>query len=438
MSFRIGHGEHPYAKVAIDRRRYVRVAGADEVVYSVDIVNPEPNPRPQIPEPVLPVDAAVEPDFAVANHKIDIADDSAIGPSIALLESENPDAPVGDRSRVKAEHIRDDPADRGSCDHRFVGHGASHVWTVRDPVSAEVAITVLYRGDLVGVKDRILLIVTERVSEVVISRPRGRLCPFIDRYVGYRQTGFAPGLHRGLPSRHLTFILSLDNPVEVVASPDPTQTPSSFQGLVCGLHTRAALIRHDGNEHGIAIELTPLGARAVFGLPAIELSTSVLGLDELLGRRGRHLIERLLQAPDWPARFAVLDDVLSAGLGETATELPAEVQRAWHGFTTDPGTATVAALAAEVGWSRRHLTRRFHQEVGLPPRQISRVIRFERSRSLLLSHIRRSRTLSELAVASGFYDQAHMLHQWNDLAGCAPLEWLAEELPPLRATVAVA
>lgn len=134
----------------------------------------------------------------------------------------------------------------------------------------------------------------------------------------------------------------------------------------------------------------------------------------------------------------MLDDVLSAGLGETVTEVPAEVQRAWHGLTTDPGTATVAALAAAVGWSRRHLTRRFHQEVGLPPRQMSRVVRFERSRSLLLSHTRRCRTLSELAAVSGFYDHAHMLHEWNSLAGCLPLEWLAEELPPLPRTVEVA
>lgn len=199
VSFRIGHAEHPNSEVAIDRRRYVRVPGTDEVVHSVNIVDPEPDPRPEIPEPVLPVDAAVEPDFAVASRKIDIADD---------------------------------PADRGSCDHRLVGHSASHVWTVRDPVFAEIAVAVFYPGDLEGMKDRILLIVSE--------------------------------LHWGLPSRHLTFIVSLDSPVELIASPDPVQSPSSFQGFARGLHTRAALIRHDGNEHGMRHRTDTAGGTSGF------------------------------------------------------------------------------------------------------------------------------------------------------------------------------
>src|SRR5688572_26386610 len=86
--------------------------------------------------------------------------------------------------------------------------------------------------------------------DLVTRRPNARLAPYVERYVGYRMTGFPAGVHRGLPSRHLTFIVSLDQPVEMLALPDPGQPPSELQAFVGGLHTRAALIRHGGNQHG--------------------------------------------------------------------------------------------------------------------------------------------------------------------------------------------
>ncbi|MGK8487122.1 hypothetical protein [Nocardia asiatica] len=49
----------------------------------------------------------------------------------------------------------------------------------------------------------------EPTTEVVTARPAPALAAFIDRYVGYRMSGFAAGLHRGLPSRHMTFIVAI-------------------------------------------------------------------------------------------------------------------------------------------------------------------------------------------------------------------------------------
>jgi AraC-like DNA-binding protein len=263
-------------------------------------------------------------------------------------------------------------------------------------------------------------------SEVVIGRPAARLSPFVDRYVGYRQVGYRPGLHRGLPSRLITFLVSLDRPIETVAGPARPHT--SLPGLVSGLHTHAPLIKHDGNEHGIAIELSPLAARAILGVPAGELAATTVGLDDLFGRRGHELIDRLIMAPGWPARFAVLDEVLGAAL-RADEPVPPEVRRSWHRLTSDPAVS-VAALAGEVGWSRRYLTRRFHEEVGLPPRQLRRVVRLERFRAAM--HGAGHRTLADAAAAAGYYDQAHLLHEWKDLVGCTLAEWLAEELPSVQ------
>src|SRR4051794_20874440 len=97
------------------------------------------------------------------------------------------------------------------------------------------------------------------VSEWVSRRPAPALAPLIEAYHGYRLLGFAPGLHRGLPSRNVTFIVSIGPAVEVVAQTDAARPPHTYRCALSGLQASPALIAHDGNQEGVAIELTPVG-----------------------------------------------------------------------------------------------------------------------------------------------------------------------------------
>ncbi len=201
-----------------------------------------------------------------------------------------------------------------------------------------------------------------------------------------------------------------------------------MQAFVGGLHTSAAAIHHDGNQYGTAVELTPLGAHAVFGMPAGELTGQVVPLGDLLGGRACELTERLAEARAWKHRFAVMDDVLARGRSERT--VPPEVMHAWERLVRRAEPLDVRMLADEVGWSRRHLSERFRREIGLPPRQLARVVRLQRSRRLLTLGDRS--TMTAVATDSGYYDHAHMLHEWRSLAGCTPAEWLREELPSIQ------
>ena len=267
------------------------------------------------------------------------------------------------------------------------------------------------------------------VNESAFGRPAPPLRPFVDGYVGYRQEGFAPGVHRGLPSRHLTFIVSLADPVDIAGMPDAAQRPAAYQAFVGGLHAAPATIRHHGTQVGVSIQMTPLGAHALLGMPAGALAWSVVELEDVLGRPAGELVERLADAPAWRARFAVLDDVLSRRLDAPGGPSP-ETVRAWERLLTSGGSLDVRTLAREVGWSRRHLSERFRLELGLPPKVLGRVLRFERARRLLEGPHRPS--LAQVAAVCGYYDQAHLNREFRELAGCSPLQWLAEELPSVQ------
>ena len=90
-----------------------------------------------------------------------------------------------------------------------------------------------------------------------------------------------------------------------------------------------------------------------------------------------------------------------------------------HGARLLAGRGTVAALSAELGMSERQLLRRFDAAVGYGPKTLHRVLRFRR----VLGHLTTTgpgTDLAELAIRSGYADQAHMTREITRLAGRPP------------------
>ncbi|SNY60075.1 AraC family transcriptional regulator [Paractinoplanes atraurantiacus] len=270
------------------------------------------------------------------------------------------------------------------------------------------------------------------VDEYASGWPSARLRPHVAFYSGYRQRGIAPGLHRGLPSPHLTLIFTMDEPLIVDAHPDPRQRAGSYDALIGGLHLGPAIIRHEGRQSGVQVALRPLGCRALLGVPAGELSSLDVPASAVLDAALiAEIRERLSAAGSWPERFAVVDGALCRRMGTREVVRP-EVAYAWKRLVT--GHVSVTAVAAEVGWSGRHLTDRFRAEVGLRPKEAARVARFDRARRALRPGTR----FADLASGFGFFDQSHLVREFHALAGCAPSEWLADEFGFVQAMAGAA
>ncbi len=257
-----------------------------------------------------------------------------------------------------------------------------------------------------------------------IRPPHPVLQPLVSRYIGYEQNDVALSVHRGLPSRHVTLIISLQGPVRMAGQAGP----ASMHGLLGGLRTDPVLISQDRTQCGIHLELHPFGVRTLFGFNAAELSGRIVGLDDLGWPALAELPDRLASTLTWSERFGILDDVLAAKAAEPRA-VAAELGEAWRLMLNTGGQARISDLADEVGWSRRHFSEQFRAEIGLAPKQAARILRFERAGALLRrGHL----DLAGLAVECGYYDQAHLSNEWRTLAGCSPRTWILEELPFLQ------
>jgi hypothetical protein len=170
------------------------------------------------------------------------------------------------------------------------------------------------------------------VREHVQYVPSAGLRPFLAVGTGYREAGGAPAVHRGLPSPWINFIVTLDEPLVLAAHPDPAQQPGTFEVLIGGLHTSPALITHDGSQSGIQLAVSPLGARALLGMPASEIaSVDVHGAD-VFGRLADQVHDQVAALGTCPERFAALEGFLVKRLrdADERAGIGPELRYAWR------------------------------------------------------------------------------------------------------------
>ncbi|MBC8070733.1 MAG: AraC family transcriptional regulator [Deltaproteobacteria bacterium] len=257
------------------------------------------------------------------------------------------------------------------------------------------------------------------------AHPRLRAC--VEGYAGYWERADAPLVRRELPVPKAVLIIDFGPPLHIVA--DDASFAAHAAGFVAGLSDRVTVTRHGGFSQGIQVDLTPIGAHRLTGVPARLLADAVVGLGDVFGSAGPSLTARLQELPSWEARFDVLDTFLLARL-ERARAVPRIVVAAHQRIVASHGAITVSELARELGISRKHLIAGFHEHVGLAPKLFGQVVRFHGAIAHVLadgSH----RDWARIATAAGYYDQAHLIRDVRRFSGYTPGELVRHLLPDL-------
>jgi AraC-like DNA-binding protein len=243
---------------------------------------------------------------------------------------------------------------------------------------------------------------------LVLGQPHPALAGFVGGYADFAERTAGPRETGEVPGRCLVVIVDLDAGWTVEG-----ERFGSFAG---GLYARPVRVRHEGSSRGVQFDLEPPAAHALLGVPAGELAHRTVALEDLLGAEAARIAERLHGASDARERFAILDEVLMRKLAQSSsTKLQPDTERAWALLRASGGRAPIEALAAKLGCSRRHLAKRFAEDVGLSPKTAARLIRFEAARRRLGTV-----PLARLAAEHGFADQAHLAREFRALGGAPP------------------
>ncbi|MGQ0550401.1 MAG: helix-turn-helix domain-containing protein [Armatimonadota bacterium] len=262
--------------------------------------------------------------------------------------------------------------------------------------------------------------------ELARREPDPALRLHVCEYEGYVETTAQPVRRREIPSSKVVVIVNLGSPFRVIDPRDTTISTQYRDSFVAGLDDSYSIVESGGAAYCVQLNFTPIGARMFFGVPMSSLAQRVVGLEDILGPMGHRLADQMHEAPDWEARFAILDSVIADRLAR-ARAAPSGVEWAWTQIQDAGGRIDIGALAAELGWSHKHLIAHFHEQIGLPPKTVARLARFQRAMDFL--EPRDDVNWAEIAHHCGYYDQAHLIKDFHQFAGSTPREFLRRRLP---------
>jgi AraC-like DNA-binding protein len=227
---------------------------------------------------------------------------------------------------------------------------------------------------------------------------------------------------RMLPDAVCHIIIKLgDDPFRVYNN-SFTPTRSLPRALVAGPRIRTAVVDSVSQTMTIGVHFKPGGAYPFFQVPSDSLLETTVSLDTLWGSAADELRERLLEAPTLELKFSQLERFLISRLNSERALHPAVACAllAWQ----RKSTLKVSEQISASGFSARHFAHIFQQQVGLTPKRYSRLHRFHAA----LAQIRQGKQVdwAALALACGYFDQAHFINDFKAFSGLVPTRYVSQ------------
>jgi AraC-like DNA-binding protein len=194
--------------------------------------------------------------------------------------------------------------------------------------------------------------------------------------------------------------------------------PAELQprGIVVGQMTQPVLVSSTGPVLLIGIRFLPGGSYPFFHIPPDELTNRIATVADIEATLDREFSERLVDAPRPIAKISIIQSLLLKRLN-ARVDKGLSLQPAISRIVRSAGRTSIDSLSSDLGITGRQLERRFLNEVGLGPKLLCRIFRFQQ----VFHAVERSDSnWAAIAADCGYYDQAHLIRDFRQFAGQTP------------------
>ncbi|MCR8848453.1 helix-turn-helix domain-containing protein [Rossellomorea sp. SC111] len=213
--------------------------------------------------------------------------------------------------------------------------------------------------------------------------------------------------HRVLPDGCVDIIFDLE------------ASPLSKGAFITGLMTRFETLTFTNEQHFFGIRLFSNHARRFLHFPVQEFIDGRVYLEDVWGVEGLLFTEEIQGARGTLERMDIVETkliLLLRSLGNHRS--PELLQTSLHNIFMNHGMNSIQTLAKKVSYSERTIRRVFKEELGVSPKEFSRIIRFQ---SMLKNlHSVQNGSLMEVALNYGYFDQAHFSNEFKHFYGLVP------------------
>lgn len=258
-----------------------------------------------------------------------------------------------------------------------------------------------------------------------IHKPALPLYRFIEHFVYFDGISAPHNLDRFLPDGNTEIIIDLtERPQYIYDNETHQEIQTCRYAWVSGVRTRPITIPSGTGNRMLVIAFKKGKAFPFYPFPINELTDTVLDADLVFGTKFHRLREQLLAADSIPRMFALLESFLRRQAGDALEENLSTrcIDHAVVSIIHQPSLRSLSRLSNEIGYSQKHFINLFRQQVGVSPKQYLRIMRFQKA----ICSIERNEVVhwSRVAMESGYFDQAHFIHDFKRFSGFTPNDYL--------------
>ncbi len=228
-----------------------------------------------------------------------------------------------------------------------------------------------------------------------------------------------------LPDGTFELIINLSGEPRTLFGRGATKDLTFRRAWLSGTQSEYLVIDAVQGASMIGAHFKPGGAAPFLDMPASEVSSTVVELDDIWGNRALSWRERLLACGGPKAKFEMFEQLLrEQTLRCTKTKRSPRVEWALNRLSNGVGVRTIRSIASELGISHKHFIEEFRREIGLTPKLYCRIRRFQD----VLGRVQAHKTVgwSDIAVACDYYDQAHFINDFQAFSGLNPSAYLRQ------------
>ncbi len=195
--------------------------------------------------------------------------------------------------------------------------------------------------------------------------------------------------------------------------------------MFLGQITEQFYIEPTGYVNTFAVRFYPYGFANFIDVPLNDLANRETDLSKLFGNdETEKLSQEIIQAQSTSERIIIVEKFLLQRLGERRT-IDSIVKSTIDLILLSKGSQPLKSILKDDLKKRRQLERKFSKQIGLSPKQLSKVIRLQTALHMLLNKGRK--TLTNVAYENKYYDQAHFIKDFREFTGLTPKEFLADD-----------
>lgn len=250
-------------------------------------------------------------------------------------------------------------------------------------------------------------------------------CPlnlFIDSFIYYRDYNPVHSMDRLLPDGNINVIFDLTDYPKYIYDNQTLQEIQACRNVwFSGMRNNYITIPSGKDSEMFIINFRRGRAFPFVQMPLNELTDSVVDAELVLTNEIINLREKILAIKNIEQKFSVVEKYLLK-FYKSRLQVNPFIDFAVNRIISSPDQSSLQYISANIGYSQKHFIKLFKENVGVAPKAFLKIIRFQKAVAEIESGKRVN--WAEIAIESGYYDQAHFIHSFKDFSGFTPNDYL--------------